>query len=112
MDIALAPAPPALPSSSVTGRGADPAPVRPAPAPVAPDVPAPRSVTARVTGGLDGALRVVMMLRGRRYGLRDLGLDVRDDGECRVACTVVATATDVELLRARLRRLPVVVAAE
>jgi hypothetical protein len=77
-----------------------------APAPTAFDEPAYRSVTASVTGGLDGALRVMTLLRGRRYRVRDLGVHV---GEGRVTCTVLLTPADLDLLLARLRRLPVVV---
>jgi hypothetical protein len=82
------------------------------PVPTATDAPTYRSVTAFVTGGLDGALRVVTMLRGRRYRVRDLGLQVRDDDAgSRITCTVLLTAADIDLLVARLRRLPTVVSA-
>jgi hypothetical protein len=75
------------------------------------DVPAPRSLTAHVTGGLDGALRVLAMLRGRAYRVRDLDLEVREAGPSRVTCTVVVTAPDLDLLLARLQRMPAVVSA-
>jgi hypothetical protein len=95
MPAALAPAPP-----SPVDRAAD-----------LPAVPPPhRSVAAHVTGGLDGALRVITLLRGRQYRVRDLHVDVRD-GASRVTCTVVLTATDLDLLVARLQRLPAVVSA-
>jgi hypothetical protein len=96
--LALAPAPP-LRSST------------PRPAPAA-DVATWRTVTAHVTGGLDGALRVMAMLRSRRYRLRDLGLAVGEDGAGRVTCTVVLTTADLDLLLLRLRRLPAVVSAQ
>ena len=98
MDTALAPTPVPL--------------VRPALRPD-PDVATSRPVTARVTDGLDGALRVLSMLRSRRYRVRDLGLDVREDGEAsRVTCTVVLTRADLDLLLVRLRRVPAVVSAQ
>lgn len=66
-----------------------------------------------VTGGLDGALRVVAMLRGRRYRVRDLSVDVREGVvESRITCTIVLTTNETTLLLERLRRLPVVVAAD
>jgi hypothetical protein len=81
--------------------------------PLPADVPAHRSVTAEVAGGLDGALRVVTMLRGRAYRVRDLRLDVGEDAAVsRVRCTAVLTPAELDLLLARLRRLPAVVAAE
>ncbi|MGE0296737.1 hypothetical protein [Pseudonocardia sp.] len=89
-----------------------------APAPAVPaedvvPVPVHRAVTAYVTDGLDGVLRVVTLLRGRGYRVRDLEVDVREGVvESRVACTVVVTAADAHLLVHRLRRMPVVVSAE
>src|SRR5215469_9891913 len=78
-----------------------------------PALPVERSFITHVTGGLDGAVRVAMMLRGRNYQVRELAIDVRGGivfSEVRV--TVVATAAEAELLLKRLRRLPVVVSAE
>ena len=70
-------------------------------------------VTAYVIDGLDGVLRVVTLLRGRGYRVRDLTVDVREGVvESRVSCTVVLTAADAHLLVLRLRRMPVVVSAE
>jgi hypothetical protein len=79
-----------------------------APLPTPADRPLYCSVTAAVTGGLDGALRVMTLLRGRRYRVRDLGVHV-DEG--RVTCTVLLTPADLDLLLARLRRLPAVLSA-
>jgi|tagenome__1003787_1003787.scaffolds.fasta_scaffold17338362_1 hypothetical protein len=79
-----------------------------APAPTPTDEPAYHSVTAAVTDGLDGALRVLTLLRGRRYRVRDL--EVRVD-EGRVTCTVLLSRADLDLMLARLRRLPAVVSA-
>jgi hypothetical protein len=76
-------------------------------------VPVHRAVTAYVIDGLDGVLRVVTLLRGRGYRVRDLTVDVREGVvESRVSCTVVLTAADAHLLVLRLRRMPVVVSAE
>jgi hypothetical protein len=116
---ALAPAPLVLPSPPGTGRRAVPTrsvPARPdraADPALAAEVPTCRSVTAHVTGGLDGALRVVTMLRGRDYRVRDLVLNVREGVvESLLTCTVVLTSADLDLLVARLQRLPAVVSAE
>jgi hypothetical protein len=77
------------------------------------DVPVHRAVTAHVTDGLDGVLRVVTVLRGRRYRIRDLAVDVRDGVvESRVRCTLVLPAAELDLLLERLRRLPAVMSAE
>jgi hypothetical protein len=82
------------------------------PSPTATDAPTHRSVTAHVTGGLDGALRVMTLLRGRRYQVRDFGVHVGEGlAGSRVTCTVLLTAADVDLMLARLRRLPAVVSA-
>lgn len=75
-----------------------------------PESPHPHVFTVRVTGGLDGALRVLTLLHGRRYQVRDVSMDVRDDVvESRIDCTVTVTAVEVPLLLERLRRIPVVV---
>ncbi|MGE3289603.1 MAG: hypothetical protein AB7J32_26380 [Pseudonocardia sp.] len=76
-------------------------------------VPVHRAVTVYVTDGLDGVLRVVTLLRGRGYRVRDLTVDVREGVvESRMACTVVLTAAQAHLLVARLRRMPVVASAD
>jgi hypothetical protein len=77
-------------------------------APVCADQPTYCSVTASVTGGLDGVLRVMTLLRGRHYRVRDLHVHV-DEG--RVTCAVLLTPADRDLMLARLRRLPSVVSA-
>src|SRR4051794_31766883 len=65
--------------------------------------PMPRVVTAYVTGGLDGALRLLAMLRGRRYTVRDLTVEVADGAAgSRVRCTVELTADGAGLLVERL----------
>ncbi|GEL24310.1 hypothetical protein PSU4_32640 [Pseudonocardia sulfidoxydans NBRC 16205] len=75
--------------------------------------PSHRRVTAYVAGGLDGVLRVVTMLRGRRYKVRDLSVEVCDGVvESVVSCTVALTADEAALLVERLRRMPAVVSAE
>ena len=103
MDAAVAPAPPVLPPSWAP---------RAVPPPSA-GLPTHRSVTVHVTGGLDGALRVATVLRGRRYRVRELAVHVRDElAPSRVTCTVLLTSADLDLLVARLQRLPAVVSAE
>lgn len=78
-----------------------------------PEFPVHRAIAVQVTGGLDGALRVATMLRGRGYRVRDLSVDVREGVvESRVGCTVALTAAETALLLERLRRLPAVVTAE
>ncbi|WP_409465592.1 hypothetical protein [Amycolatopsis sp. GA6-003] len=77
------------------------------------EFPVYRAVTAHVTGGLAGALRVLTLLHGRRYPVRGLDVDVREGVvESRVSCTVLLTARETGLLLERLRRIPVVVSAE
>ena len=77
-----------------------------------PELPVDRTLITRVAGGLDGAVRVAMMLRGRNYRVRDLTIDVREEVVSEVSVTVVVTATEAELLLKRLRRLPAVISAE
>ena len=78
-----------------------------------PELPVNRTLITHVAGGLDGAVRVAMMLRGRNYRVRDLTIDVREEVVVsEVSVTVVVTATEAELLLKRLRRLPAVVSAE
>ncbi|MBN9108227.1 MAG: hypothetical protein J0I34_05540 [Pseudonocardia sp.] len=75
--------------------------------------PSHRRVTAYVAGGLDGVLRVVSMLRGRGYKVRDLSVQVCDGVvESAVSCTVALTAAETTLLVQRLRRMPAVVSAD
>ena len=67
----------------------------------------------QVTGGLDGVVRIATMLRGRRYRVRDLAVDVREGVVVsEVRATVVLTATETALLLERLRRLATVVSTE
>lgn len=74
------------------------------------DLPAPRSVTTHVTGGLDGLLRVATLLRGRRYQVRDLSIEVREGAATsRLSCTVIVTTREADLLVRQLGRLPAVV---
>ena len=78
-----------------------------------PALPVERTFITQVTGGLDGAVRVAMMLRGRNYQVRDLAIDVREGVVfSEVRATVAVTAAEAELLLKRLRRLPAVVSAE
>ena len=78
-----------------------------------PALPVERTFVTHVTGGLDGAVRVAMMLRGRNYQVRDLAIDVREGVVfSEVRATVAVTAAEAELLLKRLRRLPAVVSAE
>lgn len=78
-----------------------------------PEFPMHRTITVHVTGGLDGALRVATMLRGRGYRVRDLTLGVREGVvESRLDCTIALTAAEAALLLERLRRMPAVVAAD
>ncbi|GAY09755.1 hypothetical protein [Pseudonocardia sp. N23] len=77
------------------------------------DLVAQRGVTAHVSGGLDGTLRVVAMLRGRMYRVHDLTVEVRDGVvESRISATVSLTSAQADLLLERLRRMPAVVSAD
>jgi hypothetical protein len=77
-----------------------------------PALPVEREFITHVTGGLDGAVRVAMLLRGRNYRVRDLAIDVREGVVfSEVRATVVVTAAEAELLLKRLWRLPAVVSA-
>jgi hypothetical protein len=70
-------------------------------------------VVIHVTSGLDGVVRVATMLRGRRYRVRDLAVDVREGVlVSEVRATVLLTAAETGLLLERLRRLAVVVHAD
>lgn len=78
-----------------------------------PEFPAHRAVVVGATGGLDGVVRIATMLRGRRYRVRDLAVQVREGvvvSDIRVV--VVLTASETDLLLERLRRLSVVLSAD
>ena len=78
-----------------------------------PALPVERTFTTHVTSGLDGAVRVAMLLRGRNYRVRDFAIDVREGVVfSEVRATVAVTAAEAELLLQRLRRLPAVVSAQ
>ena len=78
-----------------------------------PALPVERTFTTHVTSGLDGAVRVAMLLRGRNYRVRDLAIDVREGVVfSEVRATVTVTAAEGGLLLQRLRRLPAVVSAQ
>jgi hypothetical protein len=75
--------------------------------------PMHRTVIILVTGGLDDVMRVAMMLRGRRYRVRDLAVVVREGVVVsEIRATVVLTASETDLLLERLRRLPSVISAD
>src|ERR1700684_2641384 len=58
-----------------------------------------RRFVASVTGGLDGAVRVAIMLRGRNYQVRDLIFDVREGTALsEIRATVLLTAAEADLL--------------
>jgi hypothetical protein len=77
------------------------------------EFPTYRPIVAHVTGGLDGVLRVVTLLRGRTYRVRDLDVALREGVlESRIGCTVFLAPAQTDLLLARLRRMPSVVSAE
>jgi hypothetical protein len=97
--------------AEITGSSRASSPVATDPWPA--EFPMHRSVIVHVTGGLDGVVRIAMMLRGRRYRVRDLAVDLREGvvvSEMRA--TVVLTASETALLLERLRRLAAVVRAE
>jgi hypothetical protein len=76
------------------------------------EFPRHRSVTVHLVDGLDGVVKVAVMLRGRGYRVRDLSVDIHEGVvESVFTCTIALSATDTELLLERLRRLPVVVSA-
>ncbi|MBO0849522.1 MAG: hypothetical protein J2P20_08675 [Pseudonocardia sp.] len=77
------------------------------------EYPTHRAVVVYVTGGLDGVLRVMTLLRERAYRVRDVDVDVHEGVlESRVGATAYLTSEEADLLLARLRRMPVVVSAE
>jgi hypothetical protein len=70
------------------------------------------TVVVQVTAGLDGVLRVAAMLRGRRYPVRDLTVDVHEGATAsELRATVLLSGPDTDLLLERLRRMPAVLAA-
>ncbi|MCE3552336.1 hypothetical protein LWC33_12805 [Pseudonocardia sp. RS11V-5] len=77
-------------------------------APAAPRVPGAVTVAVTVTGGLDGVQRVVTLLRGRGYPVRELTADLADDDTGALGVRLPLTPEEAELLVARLHRLPAV----
>ena len=70
------------------------------------------AIDAHLDEGFDGAVRVLTMLRTRRYDVRDVTVAVADGGAgCTVRCTVVLTAARADVLLERLRRMPAVTSA-
>jgi len=77
------------------------------------DHPAYRCVTTHVTDGLDGVMRVISLLRGRQYRLRDLSINVQEGVVAStVSATVLLGAEEHGLLLNRLRRVTSVLSAE
>jgi hypothetical protein len=73
----------------------------------APELRTHRRHQVLTSGGLDGVLRVVTLLRGRGYRVRDLSVDVGEGVVCStVRCTVSLTDDEASLLVNRLLRLP------
>lgn len=73
--------------------------------------PAAHGVSVLVTGGDDGLLTVLSMLRSRRWAVRDVRADLA--GEVgRVDVRVVPDGRDPQLLLEQLRRVVAVVRAE
>lgn len=72
-----------------------------------------RGFVASIADGLDGAVRVAMMLRGRNYQVRDLTFDIREGALLsEIRATVLLTAAEADLLVKRLQRMPTVVSAD
>lgn len=72
-----------------------------------------RRFVASISGGLDGAVRVAMMLRGRNYQVRDLTVDIHEGVELsEIRATILLTAAEADLLVKRLQRMPAVVSVE
>jgi hypothetical protein len=72
-----------------------------------------RCFTAHVTGGIDGVVRVALVMRNRGYRLRDFSVEVHEGvAETPVRLTAVVTPDEGRLLLDRLRRLPSVVSAD
>ena len=71
-----------------------------------------RGFAATVAGGLDGAVRVAIMLRGRNYQVRDFTFAVPEGTVLsEIRATVLLTASEADLLVKRLQRIPAVVSA-
>lgn len=93
-------------------RTPEPATAEPAPAPRRAEFPRHRAITAHVTHGLDGVLRVATMLRGRGYRVRDLSVDVREGVvESELTCIIALNSEETGKLLEQLCRVPVVVSA-
>jgi hypothetical protein len=72
-----------------------------------------RGFVASISGGLDGAVRVAMMLRGRNYQVRDLTFDIHEGAVLsEIRATILLTAEESDLLIKRLHRMPTVVSVE
>lgn len=72
-----------------------------------------RTFVAYVTDHLDGAARLLTLVRGRGYPVRAFAVDICSEAMAsEVRLTVVLTAPDAELLLRRLRRMPAVLSAE
>jgi hypothetical protein len=100
-------------TTSFAPTASQPRPSRPAASPRTADHPTYRCVTTHVTDGLDGVLRVMTVLRGRRYRLRDLSISVQEGVVAStVSATVLLGAQEHSLLLNRLRRVPSVLSAE
>lgn len=85
---------------------------RPAPVIGPPESRTYRRIVVHLTDGLDGVLRVLVVLRQRAYHLRDVAVDVREGVvESRLECTVLLSGGEVDLLLARLHRTSVVTSA-
>jgi hypothetical protein len=99
--------------TSFAPTASQPRPSRPAASPRSADHPTYRCVTTHVTDGLDGVLRVMIVLRGRQYRLRDLSINVQEGVVAStVSATVLLGAEEHGLLLNRLRRVPSVLSAE
>jgi hypothetical protein len=102
--VAVSPPPAVNPPPRPTRQSAN---LRPA------DHPTYRCVTTHVTDGLDGVMRVISLLRGRQYRLRDLSINVQEGVVAStVSATVLLGAQEHTLLLNRLRRVPSVVSAD
>jgi hypothetical protein len=102
--VAVSPPPAVNPPPRPTRQSAN---LRPA------DHPTYLCVTTHVTDGLDGVMRVISLLRGRQYRLRDLSINVREGVVAStVSATVLLGAQEHTLLLNRLRRVPSVVSAD
>jgi hypothetical protein len=86
---------------------------QPAPAVGPCDSRAYRKIVVHLTDGVDGVLRVMVLLRQRTYRLRDVAVEVREGvAESRLQCTVLLAGSEVEFLLERLHRMSVVTSAE